>query len=70
MLRKDFVVGKTVSRATAYICGLGYYELQLNGSKVGDHVLDPSWTRYDYHAYYVTYDITTNLPPAANTSAD
>ncbi len=66
VLRKAFSVTNTVARATAYICGLGYYELQLNGAKVGDHLLDPSWTRYDYHAYYVTYDVTTNLLQGAN----
>ena len=44
-----------------YICGLGYYELHLNGGKVGDHVLDPAFTRYDRRALYVTYDVTRLL---------
>ena len=66
MLRKTFSVTKPVARAMAYICGLGYYELQLNGAKVGDHVLDPSYTRYDYHAYYTTHDVTTNLVQGQN----
>ena len=66
MLRKTFAITKPVARATTYICGLGYYELQLNGAKVGDHVLDPSYTRYDYHAYYTTYDVTTNLVQGQN----
>jgi alpha-L-rhamnosidase len=66
MLRTTFPVSKPIARATAYICGLGYYELQLNGSKVGDHVLDPSYTRYDYHAIYTTYDVTTNLIQGVN----
>jgi len=66
MLRKTFAITNSVARATAYICGLGYYELQLNGAKVGDHVLDPSYTRYDYHAYYTAYDVTTNLAQGQN----
>jgi alpha-L-rhamnosidase len=66
MLRKTFAIAKPVARATAYICGLGYYELQLNGAKVSDHVLDPSWTRYDDQAYYTTYDVTTNLVQGQN----
>jgi len=66
MLRKSFTISKSVARATAYICGLGYYELSLNGVKVGDHVLDPAWTRYDYQADYATYDVTTNLVQGAN----
>jgi alpha-L-rhamnosidase len=66
MLRKTFTISKPVARATAYICGLGYYEFLFNGSKVGDHVLDPAWTRYDLHADYITYDVTTNLLPGEN----
>ncbi|MDB6111756.1 MAG: Alpha-L-rhamnosidase, partial [Pedosphaera sp.] len=66
MLRKTFAVAKPVARATAYVCGLGYYELQLNGGKVGDHVLDPNWTRYDLQASFVTYDVTTNLVQGQN----
>ena len=37
--RKTFVLSKPVARARVYVCGLGYYELHLNGRKVGDHVL-------------------------------
>jgi alpha-L-rhamnosidase len=66
MLRKTFSIAKPVARATVYICGLGYYELDLNGSKVGNSVLDPTYTRYDYHAYYTTYDLTTNLVQGTN----
>ena len=66
MLRKTFSISKPMARATAYICGLGYYEFQINGAKVGDHVLDPSWTRYDDHAYYITYDVTANLVQGQN----
>lgn len=66
MLRKTFSSTKSVSRATAYVCGLGYHELYLNGSKVGDSVLEPVWTRYDAHACYTTYDVTTNLISGLN----
>ncbi len=64
--RKTFAVEKPVARARAYICGLGYYELYLNGAKVGDHVLDPAFTRYDRRALYVTYDITDQLKQGPN----
>ena len=52
--------------ARVYICGLGYYELHLNGEKVGDHVLDPAFTRYDRRALYVTYDVTRQLQKGPN----
>lgn len=60
-LRKTFVLSNWVKRARVYICGLGYYELHLNGAKVGNHVLDPAFTRYDKRALYVTYDVTDRL---------
>lgn len=66
MLRKTFTVSKPVARATAYICGLGYYEMLINGAKISDHVLDPTWTRYEKQANYVTHDVTTNLVSGAN----
>ena len=56
--RKTFTLTKPVRKARVYICGLGYYELYLNGKKVGDHVLDPAFTRYDRRVLYVTYDVT------------
>ena len=57
-LRKDFTLDRSqIVRATAYISGLGYYELYLNGYKVGDHVLDPVLTDYDKQVPYVTYEI-------------
>jgi alpha-L-rhamnosidase len=61
LLRKEFTVGKDIEQARAYICGLGYYELRINGEKVGDHVLDPGWTDYEKRALYVTYDLINYL---------
>ena len=66
LFRKNFTLDKPVKRATAYVSGLGYYELSLNGKKVGDHILDPAFTRYDRRVLYVTYDVTSQLTPGAN----
>ncbi|XCF05449.1 alpha-L-rhamnosidase [Tamlana crocina] len=64
--RKELEFDKTIKNAQAYICGLGYYELYLNGKKVGDHVLDPAPSNYDKQAYYVHYDITETLQSGKN----
>ena len=64
--RKETTIGKEVKSATAYIAGLGYYELYLNGEKVGDHVLDPAPSNYDKQAYYVDYNITEQLVSGKN----
>ena len=65
-LRKEFTVAGPVKRARAYICGLGYYELRLNGEKAGTNVLDPAWTTYDKRVLYVTYDVTSLLRQGSN----
>jgi alpha-L-rhamnosidase len=61
LLRKEFVLQKKVRRARVYVSGLGYYELRLNGQRVGDQVLDPGWTTYSKRVLYSTYDVTDQL---------
>lgn len=46
LLRKEFNISKKVIRAVALVTGLGYFELYLNGNKVGDDVLVPNQTNY------------------------
>lgn len=58
LFRKEFVADKSLSRALACVCGLGFYELHLNGKKVGDAVLDPGWTDYRKTCLYNVYDVT------------
>ena len=58
IFRKEFVIEKPIERAEVHICGLGQYELRLNGAKVGDYVLDPGWTDYRKSCLYTTYDLT------------
>ena len=65
-LRREFQLDARPVRARAYVTGLGYYELRINGKKVGDHVLDPAWTTYDKRVLYVTYDVTSCLRQGAN----
>lgn len=66
LLRRAFHLAGPVKQARVAVCGLGYYELFLNGGKVGDHLLDPGYTRYDRRALYVTYDVTAQLQDGAN----
>ena len=60
-LRKEFEAKQEVQRARAYVCGLGFYEMRLNGQKVGDRVLDPAQTDYKKIALYSTYDIAGQI---------
>ena len=66
LLRREFTVDKPVRRATAYVCGLGQFELFLNGEKTGDHFLDPAWTKFDKEAQYVSFDVSHRLRQGAN----
>ncbi|MBO5915882.1 MAG: family 78 glycoside hydrolase catalytic domain [Bacteroidales bacterium] len=60
-LRKDFSTEKQVVEATAYVVGLGHYELSLNGKKVGDSEFAPLWSDYDKTIYYNVYDVTKSI---------
>lgn len=65
-LRKEVELKAEPVRGRAYICGLGYYELDINGQKVGTSVLDPGWTVYGKHVLYAAYDITPHLRQGLN----
>jgi len=64
--RCRFLIEKPVQQARAYISGLGYYELHINGEKVGGSVLDPGVTNYDKRVLYATYDVTDFLKKEEN----
>lgn len=66
LLRKEFFVDKRVDLAKVAVSGLGLYELWLNGSKVGDHVLAPAQTSYDKRAFYNVFDVTDQLKQGEN----
>src|SRR5690606_28823620 len=60
-LRKELAVEKKVKQATAYIMGLGLYELYIDSEKVGDQVLAPGLTDYTKNVKYNVFDITELL---------
>ena len=66
LLRKEFNVEKEIEAARVYIAGLGYYELRINGDKVGDRVLEPGQTDYRKTVLYSIYDVTDALQAGTN----
>jgi len=66
LLRREFTVKPGLRRALANVCGLGQYELTLNGKKAGDDFLSPGWTKYDKTCLYDTRDITDLLRNGKN----
>ncbi len=65
-LRREFAVKRGLKRALVSVCGLGQYELSLNGRKSGKDLLSPGWTKYDKTCLYDTHDVTRMLKPGAN----
>ncbi|WP_225321426.1 alpha-L-rhamnosidase [Rhizosphaericola mali] len=64
--RKVFNVTKSIKSARAYITAAGLSETYINGEKIGNHELEPMFTRYDRRNLYVTYDITNQINNGAN----
>jgi hypothetical protein len=61
LLRREFAVKPGLRRAVVFVCGLGYYEMTLNGGKVTDDLLTPGWSKYNKTCLYDTYDVTKSL---------
>jgi len=60
-LRKEFTLGKSSKQARLYISSHGLYQVEINGSRVGEQEFTPGWTSYDTRLQYQTYDITSLL---------
>jgi len=66
MFRKEFNETGDVRSASINICGLGHYELYINGIKIGDRFLSPGWSFYQKHCFYNTYNITRQIKKGGN----
>jgi hypothetical protein len=66
LLRYEFPVKVGLKRGTVSICGLGQYEMYLNGDNVTADVLTPGWTEYNKTCVYDTYDVTSLIHEGPN----
>jgi alpha-L-rhamnosidase len=66
LLRREFSLDADIVSARIYVSGMGYYELFVNGTRIGDSVLDPAWTDYHSRVLYATYDVTHQLTRGPN----
>lgn len=64
--RKKIAILQEIISARAYVCGLGLYELYINGEKVGDEYLAPGCNNYDAWIQYQTYDVSELLKSGSN----
>jgi len=52
--------------AQLFLCGLGYYEVYINGQRVGEQYLDPVPSQYDKRSRYVSFDVSPYLNSGLN----
>ncbi len=57
---------KKITNATAFVSGLGLFDLYINGELVSDHRLNPSNTNYTKRAIYVGFDVLEHLKNEEN----
>ncbi len=69
IFRHEVTLKRGVKRALAFVSGLGFEELRINGTKVGDNVLEPAWTNFRNTVLYESYDVTALLQPGPNALA-
>lgn len=69
IFRKVVAVEGPVDSAGLDICGLGHYELYINGTRVGDRQLEPAFTNYDRRIYTTSLDIASYLTEGENVLA-
>lgn len=66
LFRRELRIDRPLARAVVSVCGLGQYELRINGLRAGAGVLDPGWTNYRRTVLYDTFEVTHLLSGGAN----
>ena len=61
-LRKEITLDRKVKSAKLYICGLGLYDVWINGELISSgQVLSPTVSDYTKRSYYNVFDVTSAL---------
>ena len=66
VLEKTFLAENDFDTARLYICGLGLYEVYINGEKAGAEYLAPGYHAYDLHLQAQTIDVTGHIHKGRN----
>ena len=61
IFQKDIAVTKELVSARLYICGLGLYEAEIDGVRVGNEYMTPYCNNYAAWVQAQTYDVTEQL---------
>ena len=66
LLRKHFKVSGIGQKRLLYVNSLGYHEIYINGTKVGDAVLVPAVSQFNKRSLSITYDVSPYLQNGDN----
>lgn len=66
LFRKDFLLDEIPQKAVLYFTGLGYVQSYINGAKITDRELFPSYTVYEKTVEYTAEDVTAQLKKGEN----
>jgi len=62
----ELLLQKNIESAHIYFVGLGYADLEINGTKISSHVLNPAFTDYQKRVSYNAYNVTEYLRKGEN----
>ena len=66
LLRREVELQGAIRRGRAYVAAPGFFELRINGRKVGDKELEPGVTPFSEQVLYSVHDITPLLREGTN----
>jgi len=66
VMAQQIKISKQLVKARAYVCGLGLYEIQIAGVRVGKEYFNPHYTAYDKWIQYQTFDVLSYLQQGEN----
>lgn len=67
--RRVFEISKEIRDAKIQICGLGFYELHVNGVDITKGHLAPYRSNHDHYVYVDAYDVEANMKLGRNVIA-
>lgn len=66
IFKKNFIIEKEIEKAELFICGLGLFEVKINGKLPDDTVLNPAHTQYNRTVLYRSFDVSDLLTSGEN----
>lgn len=66
IFKKSFKISEEIKKAEMLICGLGLFELKINGKLPDDTVLNPAHTQYSRTVLYRAFDVSALLTSGEN----